>query len=87
LYDTVPFPVPLAPLVIEAQEVLLDAVQAQPAGAVTATVPGVAPAATDAPVGAIANVQGIPACVTVNVWPAMVSVPVRPVMVVFAAML
>jgi hypothetical protein len=59
----------------------------QPAGAVTATVPLDAPAPTDAPVGAIVKVQGIPAWVTVNVWPAIVTVPVRPVIVVFAAML
>jgi hypothetical protein len=88
LYDTVPFPLPLAPLAIVAQEALLDAVHVQPAAAaVTATVPDVAPAATDAPVGAIVNVQGTPGCVTVNVRPAMATVPVRSVMVGFAAML
>ena len=36
---TVPFPVPELPDVTESQEALLEAVQGQPAGAVTATDP------------------------------------------------
>jgi hypothetical protein len=67
LYDTVPFPLSVAPLVIVAHVWLLLADHVQPAGAVTVTVPVVAPAATDAPDGAIVKVQGMPAYVTVNV--------------------
>jgi hypothetical protein len=37
-YDTVPEPVPLAPLVIDIQETALDAVHVQPAAVVTETV-------------------------------------------------
>jgi hypothetical protein len=57
---------------------LLTAVHAQPAPAVTPTVP--VPAAEElkfADTGEIDNEQGRPACVTVNVCPPIVSVPVR----------
>ena len=57
---------PLAPAVIVIQLALLVAVQLQPVGAVTATVPV---AAADEvrfdEVGEIDGVQGTPACVTV----------------------
>ena len=81
-------PLPLAPALIVIHESLLVAVQLQPAPAVTVTVPVVA--ADDVrfdDVGAIANVQGAPACVTVKVCPATVIVPVRDVVPVFAATL
>ena len=42
---TVPLPLPLAPLVTVIHDVVLDAVQAQPAGLVTATL-AASPAAT-----------------------------------------
>jgi len=64
---------------------LLVAVQAQPAPALTVTVPVVA--ADDARFderGEIVNVHGAPAWVTVNVLPAIVSVPVREVEPVLA---
>ena len=38
-YETVPDPVPLAPLVIDIQDTALDAFQAQPAVVVTDTLP------------------------------------------------
>jgi hypothetical protein len=66
---------------------LLTAVHEQPAGKLTVTVPEVAAAATDDPVGAIDDVQGTPAWVTVNVCPAIVIVPDRPLPAGFAAML
>jgi hypothetical protein len=87
LYDTVPLPLPVAPPVIVAHVWLLVADHVQPAGVVTATVPDVAPAPTDAPVGEIVNVQGIPACVMLKVCPATVIVPERLRMPAFAAML
>jgi hypothetical protein len=72
LLDTVnatdPLPVPLAPEVMEIQSALLDAVHAQPEGAVTATVPlpPVEPKLCDA--GEIVSVH-VPACVMVTVLP------------------
>jgi hypothetical protein len=81
-------PLPDAPPVIVSHDAPLDAFQVQPAGAVTPTVlPDVAPAATDAPVGEIENVQGIPDCVTVNVCPATVIDPERLSVLEFAAKL
>jgi hypothetical protein len=78
-------PLPLAPLVIVIQDVVVVAVQAQPVVAVTATVP-VAPAATTfVDAGAMVGAQGSPACVTVKVLPPIVTVPVREVLVVLAA--
>jgi hypothetical protein len=78
-------PLPLAPLVIVIQDVVVVAVQAHPVVAVTATVP-VAPAATTlADAGAIVGAQGRPVCVTVKVLPPMLTVPVREVLVVLAA--
>jgi hypothetical protein len=74
---TVPLPLPVAPDVIVAQESGVVAVQAQPPGAVTVTVPLPPAAATACDVGAIVTAHEMAACVTVNVLPAMVSVPVR----------
>jgi hypothetical protein len=83
----VPLPDPLAPPVIVTHATALVAVHAQPAAAVTATLPVDAVAATEALVGATLNVQGTPACVMVTVCPATVSVPVRGDVLVFAATL
>jgi hypothetical protein len=66
---------------------LLTAVQAQPDGAVTATVPVPPPDATLCDVAEIVSVQVIPACVTVKVLPAIVNVPVRDEVDVVAAKL
>jgi hypothetical protein len=70
------------------QVALLVAVHAQPAPAVTVTVPLVA---TDvdsvADDGRIVNEHGAPGCVTVNVLPPIVSVPVREEVVELAATL
>jgi hypothetical protein len=84
---TVPFPLPLAPLVMVTHDALSDAVHAQPAGMATEMLPVVAPASTDTPVGERVAVHGTPACVTVNVSPAIVTTPVRGEMLGFAAML
>lgn len=63
----------------------LEAVQLQPAPAVTTTVP-VAPAAlTLADAGEIDGAHGAPAWVTVKVSPPIVSDPVRDTLDVFAA--
>jgi hypothetical protein len=53
-YPTVPLPLPLLPEVIVIQAALLAAVQVQPVGAVTVTLPVPPLACTDALVGAIA---------------------------------
>jgi hypothetical protein len=82
---TDPFPLPDAGLTV-IHDALLDAVQAQPDGAVTLTLDVPAPAATDSVVGDAENVQGTPACVTVTVCPATVTVPVRELVLEFAAM-
>jgi len=66
---------------------LLTAVQLQPSGAVTLTVPGPPADVSDCDVGAMVKVQGTPACVTLNVLPPIVSVPVRDSELAFAAAL
>jgi hypothetical protein len=70
------------------QAALLVAVHAQPAPAVTVTVPL---AATDVESveddGRIVKEHGAPGCVTVNVLPPIVSVPVREEVVELAATL
>jgi hypothetical protein len=76
-YVTVPLPLPLAPEVIVIQLALLAAVQVQPVGAVTFTLPNPPMARKDCLAGTITYVQGAPACVTVNVCPPIVTVPVR----------
>ena len=75
---TLPVPLPDAPAVTVNQLVLLlAAVHAQPACAVTVLEPVPPPAATDWLVGEIEYEQETPACVTVNVWVPIVRVPVR----------
>jgi hypothetical protein len=75
---TVPLPVPLAPVTTVTQLTLSEAVHAQPAVVVTATLPD-PPAGTNAwDVGEMLYEHAVaPAWVTVNVLPATVSVPVR----------
>ncbi len=88
LNATVPFPLPLAPLVTVSQDVLLlTPVHEHPAAVVTLVEPVPPPATTDWLAGEIAYVHGVPACVTVNVWPATVSVPLRCVVLALAAAL
>lgn len=70
-------PLPVAPALIVIHASLLEAVQLQPAGAVTVTVPAAPPATTFADVGEIVELHGAPACVTVKVFPPIVRVPVR----------
>jgi hypothetical protein len=64
---------------------LLIAVHAQPAAAVTLTLPFVLDCGADTLWGEMAVVHATPAWVTVTVWPAIVNVPVRGVLAVFAA--
>ena len=80
-------PVPVAPALIVIHEALLVAVQPQPVGAVTVTVPLPAADVTLADAAEIVELQGAPACVTVKVLPPIVSVPVRGLVVVFAVTL
>jgi hypothetical protein len=81
---TVPFPEPLAPLVIVSQDAPLVAVQAQPARLVTDTLAAWPPASALVDVGVIEYVQAAAAWFTLKVCPAMLSVPVREVVAVFA---
>ena len=80
-------PLPVAPALIVIQLALLAAVQPQPLGAVTATVPLLEPYTTLADDEAIVELHGVPACVTVKVFPPTVSVPVRGAVVGLAATL
>jgi hypothetical protein len=73
---TVPLPVPEAPSVTLIHGAPLDDVQAQPAGAVTATLVSPAAAAIVTCSGVIVKRQASP-CETVNVRPPIVSVPER----------
>jgi hypothetical protein len=74
---TVPFPLLFAPEVTCVHPTLLTAVQAQPEGAVTFTLPD-PPLDPKEPDDADSeDVQGAPASLAVTVWPAMVSVPLR----------
>jgi hypothetical protein len=86
LYFTEPLPVPLAPEVTLIQESLDTAVHAQPASAVTDTVPLPPLALNESLVGEMEYVQAeaAGACETVKVCPATVIVPVR-ALPVFAA--
>jgi hypothetical protein len=81
---TVPAPLPLPPALIVAHDALLVAVQLQPIGAVTGTVPVPAVATTLAEAGEIVGVHAAPAWVSEKVLPAMVTVPVRAVTAGFA---
>ena len=82
---TEPVPDPVAPAPIVIQLALLAAVQPQPLGAVTATVPLLEPYTTLADDEAIVELHGVPACVTVKLAPAIVRVPVRLVVAPLAA--
>jgi len=75
---TVPLPLPLAPPVICIHPTLLTAVQLQPAGAVTLTLPDPPFGPKEPDVADSEDVQETPDSVTVNVCPAIVSVPVSP---------
>ena len=86
LKSTVPGPDPDAPLVIVIQVRFVDAVQAQPAPAVTVLLPVPAVEEKDWLVGEIEYEHGAD-CVTSNVVPAMVRVPERLAVPVFAATL
>ena len=83
---TVPFPLPLAPLLIVSQAALLAAVQAHPLAAVTAVVDEPAAEVSERDVGDTPKLQLTPLWVTVTVWPATVSVPTRWAVDVFAVM-
>jgi hypothetical protein len=88
LYDTLPFPVPLAPAVIVIHGALLAAVHAHdPAFAVTATVPAPPAAVGELAVGEIVVLHTTAACVMPNDWPATVIVAVRGVVLGLAVML
>ncbi len=79
---------PLVPPVSVIHVALLDAVHAQPAPAVTVTVPLVASAVlSNADEGRIVNEQGAHGCVMVKVLPATVIVPVRDAVLVFCVTL
>src|SRR5258706_527691 len=74
----VPLPLPLAPPVICIHPTLLTAVQLQPVGAVTLTLPDPPLGPKEPDVADSEDVQETPDSVTVNVCPAIVSVPVSP---------
>ena len=75
---TVPLPLPVAPPVTCIHPALLAAVQLQPAGAVTLTLPDPPPGPKEPDVADSEDVQGAPGSATVNVCPAIVSVPLIP---------
>src|SRR5437870_11477747 len=79
----VPLPLPL--LLVVSQATVLDALQLQPAPAVTVTLLLPPLDVHDGLLAEIAYVQGAASCVTVKVCPAMVSVPVRELVVALAA--
>ena len=83
LYAAVPFPVPVALVVI--QDTPLTAVHAQPWAAVTAILPEPADEVKDWPRGEmdVAHVAPAASWLTVNVAPAIVSDPVRLLVVLF----
>lgn len=75
--DTVPAPLPLAPLLIVTHEAPLAAVQPQPLLAATDTMLLPPLADIDAAAAVSEYEHGAASWVTVNVWPPIVSVPVR----------
>ena len=77
-YVTVPLPLPLAPPVICDQAWLLPAVQPQPEGAVTFTLPEPPAELNELEFDESVKLHATPASVMVKVCPAMVSEPVRP---------
>jgi hypothetical protein len=86
VYATVPFPVPLPPLVTVIHDALLTPVHPQPVAVVTALVKDPPDAGAVCELGDIVKLQ-MPLCVTVRVCPAIVNVPVRGVVEVCAATL
>ena len=84
VYDTVPLPLPLFPADICTNPELLLALQPQPDGAVTLTLP-LPPLEPKEADGADSEyVQPTPASVMLKLWPAMVSVPLWPILLPFA---
>src|SRR5881394_2222579 len=81
---TDPLPVLLAGVQVSQVVALLDAVQLQPAPAVTLTEPVLAAAPGLADVAEIEYVHAAPAWVTVNVCPPIVRVAVRELVLVLA---
>jgi hypothetical protein len=86
VYATVPFPVPLPPLVTVIHDALLAPVHPQPVVVVTTLVKDPPDAGAVCEFGDIVKLQ-VPLCVTVSVRPAIVNVPVRAVVEVCAATL
>jgi hypothetical protein len=85
-YPIVPLPLPLDPeMTVSHDGALLLAVQAHPAGALTAVDPVAPFAAIEVLTGVSVNVQPSAAWLTVKVWPAIVSVPCRVCVTPFAA--
>jgi hypothetical protein len=81
---TEPLPAPLAGVQVNQVVALLDAVQLQPAPAVTLTEPVLAAEPGLADVDAIEYAHAAPAWVTVNVWPPIVRVAMRELVLVLA---
>ena len=77
-------PLPLPLLLLVSHAALLDALQLQPAPAVTVTLLLPPLEVNDALLAEIAYVHGAPLCVTVKVCPSIVSVPVRELVVALA---
>jgi hypothetical protein len=86
-YVTVPSPEPLAPVRTVIHEALEVAVQAQPDGRLTSTLPSAPAAAMFCVAGVSVASHVAPACVMTNGWPATVSVVDRELLLVFAATL
>jgi hypothetical protein len=84
-YAIVPLLDPLVAPLIVSHGLEEEAVHAQPAGIVIATLPCVAGDDTSALIGEIDDVHGTPACVTLNVCPPMVSDPLRLAALMLAA--
>src|SRR5688572_2840635 len=84
-YVALPFPLPVAPAVIDSHGAFAAAVHAQSvAPAVTTTFPEPPVGPTVPDVGVAARLHATPACVTVTVCPATVSVPIRCALLAFA---
>src|SRR5882762_6779660 len=81
---TVPLPLPLAPPVTCVHPWLLTAVQLQPTGAVTLTLPVPPVELNEADEAESENVQDTPDSFMVYVWPAMVNVPLMLLALLFA---
>jgi hypothetical protein len=84
VYDTVPLPLPLAPAEICTNPALLTAVQPQPEGATTFTLPEPPLEPKEADGAEREYEQPTPASVMLKVWPAMVNEPLWPMLLPFA---